>query len=91
MYPHPGSGSIPGMSVRNFHRRTSGKGRKPFIAGIAVAVLAGLAAFVPIRTCERCHGIAGVKIGEVVDLRCNGCGGKGKQTVLDIALSAVRK
>ncbi len=79
------------MSFLRARTPSAGKGNKPFIAGIAVAVLAGLAAFVPIRTCEKCHGIAGVKIGEVVDLRCNGCGGKGKQTVLDIALSAVRK
>ena len=72
-------------------RRNSGKGRAPFLAGIVVAALAGLAVFVPVRTCEKCHGIAGVKIGEVVDLRCHGCGGKGKQTVLDIVLAAVRK
>lgn len=72
-------------------RRNSGKRQKAFLAGIGVAVFATLAVILPLRTCEKCHGVAGVKIGDVVDLRCKGCNGKGKQTLLDIVISAVRK
>ncbi|MEK7468333.1 MAG: hypothetical protein AAB074_13055 [Planctomycetota bacterium] len=70
---------------------SSKKGGSRFLFVLAGAGLLAAAIFVPLRTCERCHGIAGVKIGEVVDLRCNGCGGKGKQTLLDMGLAAVRK
>jgi hypothetical protein len=70
---------------------SSKKGGHKFLFTIIGAGLLAGAIFVPIRTCERCHGIAGVKVGDVVDLRCNGCGGKGKQTVLDIGIAAVRK
>lgn len=67
--------------------KRSGRG---FLLGAVLAVLAILACFVPVRTCETCHGIAGFRIGDAVDLRCRDCGGKGKQTVLDIVIAKIR-
>ena len=72
-------------------RMSSRKGTSRLTIGIVAIGLLAAAAFVPVRTCERCRGIAGFKVGDAIDLRCNGCGGKGKQTVLDIGIAAVRK
>lgn len=67
-------------------KRGSGK----LISALVLAGVAAAAAFVPVRTCETCHGIKGFKIGDAVDLRCRDCGGKGKQTLLDIVVAKVR-
>ena len=72
-------------------RNNAGKSNRNFILGAVVAGLIALAVFVPVRTCERCHGVAGFKVSDDIDFRCKGCGGKGKQTVLDIVIATVRK
>jgi hypothetical protein len=71
-------------------KRSAGKSNRTLIIVLAAAVLIGIVGFVPVRTCESCHGVAGFKIGDRIDLTCKGCGGKGKQTIFDIVVSAVR-
>lgn len=60
---------------------------------LALVGLAALAAafLVPIRTCESCLGIGGIRLGDAVDLSCKGCGGDGRQTVFDIVRKQFRK
>lgn len=70
--------------------RRSGKGSKgAMISVILVVGIVAFAGFVPVRDCKKCLGIRGFQVGNL-DLRCKGCGGDGKQTLLEIGLEKVR-